>query len=104
MTDEEMAKLPKWAQRKVQLLMANLRSAEAKCERMLGEYDPKYPAYGDYDDLRGKSLPCRTVYFPEAGINVKADGSGILIRAAGQLSIEPHVTNVLLLKSDRKWD
>ena len=102
--DEEkaarMGKLPKWAQNEIARLNANLRRAEGKVERALGNHDPRYPSYGDYDDSRGRSLPCRTVWFREAGISVRASADGVEVFGDGQLSVHPHVTNRITLKSD----
>ena len=102
MTDEQFAKLPKWAQAEFQQMRLQLNDAQEIKRKLLGEFDPKLPSYGDYDDLRGRSLPCRQVWFRNQGITVRLDeGGGVRVSGDGRLTIEPHVTNVITIRSDR---
>lgn len=102
MTDEQFAKLPKWARREFETLRAKLRHAEEINRSNLAEYDPEMPTYGDYDEgLRGRSLPCRKVWFRSVGLEVRVgDKGGIYISGDGQLSIEPHVSNAVTVRSN----
>lgn len=100
MTDEQIKKLPKAAQNYIRKLEADLEYAKNRLAATLAPAEAQRPAYGDYDENRGKGLPCWQVWFAEFGITVKADKEGVRIMGDGPLIVRPQVTNVITLISE----
>lgn len=103
-TEEQLARLPKWARNELWRLQRDYDAAKAEIAAMHLPADDRRPANGDYGTDRGKGLPCHTVRFPKWGVNVSASESGVYISGDDTLSFQPRASNAVIVTSKRAVD
>lgn len=94
--DERVSKLPKWAQRKIELLEMRLREAEKRAEDNLALAGLQQDKYGDLIAPMKKRL-----HFVEGtnGISVRYEKGVLEVmgNGGGGLLIKPRVSNVVTI-------
>lgn len=103
----ELAKLPKWAQSRINLITRQRDSLAAKLEAEFPEVDP-YGAFNgptSYDGMTARKLNCHQVRYPAANATVRydADRKALLIHVDRDMTVIPLVSNEILVKG-RSWN
>lgn len=112
LTEERLAKLPKWAQQHVQLCYANIRYVEKQAEQMTqGPDGSKVRLVRFTGDLEDQPLPDRTIiafdaptsqdgkHFSYIEVSLDTDGDGVYVTGAGSaLVVEPSISNCITVR------
>lgn len=107
MTEEQLAKLPKWAQQYIRGCHANIRDLENQAKQMTqGPNGSRVRLVRFAGDLEDQPLPNRTIVAFDAPISedgkhlsyievrMDADGDGVYVNGAGSaITIEPAAAN-----------
>lgn len=102
---EQMAKLPKWAQIELEKLNRNVASLQEELDSLMGaETSILTNPYFDTINEKGRYLPNRTTvrYFtPHGRFDVSIGSDGLVIYGDNPLSVFPRASNVVNIKGDR---
>lgn len=100
----DVNKLPRWAQNRIEKLEADVAYWEGRVvEAETGETNT---FLGDWPVNKGLPNDSRIVFNLPGGqvdVQIKDDHLRVMARGGGSLEIQPHVSNVIHIKTGRNW-